>query len=85
MERSLAEALVEACDQAGIEAKVYEGYSGRGMYGRETTGISLEGNFTDLTSAVINQPDLFVNEDGNPKFEVDGFRTDSLGMGTIVY
>jgi formate-dependent phosphoribosylglycinamide formyltransferase (GAR transformylase) len=42
MERSKALRVVKRLESQGISAQVYEGYSGRGMYGSETFGVTLD-------------------------------------------
>ena len=39
MTEAQADKVMETLDQCGVEYQVYEDYSGRGMYGRTTTGI----------------------------------------------
>ena len=39
MEEKQAKSLVSRLRRQGYEARVYEGYSGRGMYGRTTFGV----------------------------------------------
>lgn len=58
--------IAEACD-----GKVYEQYSGRGMYGRQCYGITTDYPDTCIEAAVENG--------------IKGACTDSLGMQTIVY
>ena len=65
------EVLQEICD--GIEgAKVYEDYSGRGMFGKTCLGISC-----DNATSVI--------EDASRLFNIRNSKTDQLGLGYIVY
>jgi len=45
MDKELAEAIVEAIDEIGGEAKIYEHYLGCGMFGKVTTGVSIRGSF----------------------------------------
>jgi len=85
MKRELAEAIVEALNESGFEAELYEDYSGRGMYGRTCTGVSLEGDIADALEAVISCADKFVDEDLDPRFSVGTIHSDSLGCGTIIY
>lgn len=81
MDRELAEAIVEAIENNGGEAELREDYSGRGMYGKTTTGVVFDG---DLVSAIINNADLFV-EDDDPKFETRSLCEDSMGLSRIIY
>lgn len=88
MEIELAETIAEALDNAGIEAKVREEYSGRGMYGNSTAGVVFDGSLGDVLRAVINYAHEFCIEDEGwpePKFDCNRIRTDSMGLGTIIY
>ncbi len=64
-----AEAIVDKLNDKGIEARLHEGYSGRGMYGATTTGVIV----ADRTAAVAICPELAT------------CRWDSLGFDTILY
>ena len=72
MERAQAEAIVEALSREGYDASLYEGYSGRGMFGKESTGVNLL-DFTHTLRAVALCPSLAE------------CRRDSLGHGVIFY
>jgi len=51
MKMEKAERMVEKLQDEGYEARLYEGYSGRGMFGRETTGVSTDAHPT--TAAAV--------------------------------
>lgn len=94
MDLELAETLVQVCEDYGIEVSLRESYSGRGMYGKDTAGVVLEeGDIGDLLAAVINNATCFIAEEEEPveffdlaeRFEVNKFRTDSMGRGMILY
>jgi hypothetical protein len=59
-------------EDKGTPVEIFEGYSGRGMYGEETTGIVVD-NAMDVAHAM-----------GHLGIE-DNQRTDSMGLQTIVY
>lgn len=89
MELNLATRIVDACDNAGVEAKIRESYSGRNMlFGKITTGVIVE-NLTDTMAAIISFAHEFVEyvEDGlvDPEFHPTGFNIDSIGRDTIIY
>lgn len=42
MTKEKATGLARRVREAGGEASVYEGYSGRGMFGRTTTGVVMD-------------------------------------------
>lgn len=79
MDNKIAEAIVNACHSSGYEAELHEGYSGKFMYGEETTGVSLDSP-TLLIESIINESDLFKGLEF-----AGGLRTDSLGLGIIIY
>jgi hypothetical protein len=79
MKQEVAEYLVDACQFNGIDAEIREDYSGRGMFGKTTHGVVVnDSSMSSVLSAVIN----YGNDDG---IEVNGFDTDSMGMGFIIY
>ena len=64
------------------EATLYPDYSGRGMYGSQCVGFSVRGGNAEarVTKAIIRSlDDAFADE------MLSALRTDSLGLGTIVY
>lgn len=93
MDLELAEILVQALEDEGIEASLRESYSGRGMYGKDTVGVVLEGDALDLLRAVINNATCFIKEEEEPveffdlseRFSIGNLRQDSMGLRTIIY
>lgn len=87
MNRDTAELIVEALHNYGEdEAELYEDYSGRGMYGRNTTGVVVENTGAILPAVVEYLRDNVCEEcdwDGIPDFE--SMRLDNLGLSYIVY
>lgn len=65
-----AKAIVKAAEEGDVE--LYENYSGRGMYGELTTGV------TGSQSAIIRAA-----EDAG--IRTSGFRWDDIGMDMIAY
>ncbi len=85
MDLKLAQAMQEAMTDCGYSCEIREGYSGRGMYGGETTGIVID-NITQLLESLIEAAYVLVDEDEGPIFDVTGdIRTDSMGLSMIVY
>ena len=80
MQKLLAEKLCE-CHE---DFKLYEEYSGRGMYGTKTTGVKC-GSIAHVLEATIENADAFLDEEGYPLFEYLDLKWDSLGLGYIVY
>lgn len=69
MDIEKAEAIVDKLNDKGIDARLHEGYSGRGMFGATTAGVIV----ADRTAAVAVCPDLAT------------CRRDNLGFDTILY
>jgi len=68
--------LVEFLQNEGYEAKLYEDYSGRGMYGNTTTGVT-----TDASPGTMESLEEEMEES-----EIDpSFRKDSMGLDYIYY
>ena len=84
MRKSLAEMLLDNQENGYGELTIYEGYSGRGMYGKETTGIVAEYQ-GDIIKAIVtalrNYPEQMECFDVR---EFD-FSQDSMGTETIFY
>jgi hypothetical protein len=73
-----------------MDAEVMEGYSGRGMYGKETTGVVLD-RAEDAIVAVIQQAHLFVEgeEDDDALYDaitdLTSISRDNMGIRTVIY
>jgi len=78
MDKQVAKRIVDACRNQGHNADIYEGYSGRGMYGSETTGVTADSKSVIIQS-IINESKLF--DDLN----ISELRSDSMGLETIIY
>ena len=88
MDQKIAEAIVEACETEGVEASLRDDYSGRGMYGKTTHAVAVNGSLASVLMAVINQADQFVYQEedfAEAKFFMRGLNQDSLGLGVIIY
>lgn len=70
MDLEAARALKKAADELEVELEIREGYSGRGMYGKETTAVVV-GRVTDLISLATHAA-LSLEQGGH------SFRADSL-------
>jgi len=86
MRRELAEMITEQCGE------LYEEYSGRGMFGNRTTGVSLsqyDPSWSELvatTAFALGEMSADEYDTAYELFEdLKRVRTDSLGLGTIVY
>ena len=85
MDMELAEMIIEAMENNGHEAELRSNYSGRGMFGKSTHGIIIECGIGVVMAAVISNADIFVDDDGEPIFVIESIRSDSMGLGTILY
>ena len=83
----LAEMIIEAIENNGMEGELRSDYSGRGMYGASTHGVIIENGIGDVVAAIINNADIFVDNDGDPIFVgfIAPIRSDSMGLGNILY
>jgi hypothetical protein len=85
MTQKTAELLIESAYNAGINAEIYENYSGRGMYGTTTTGITIE-NELEFALAVAETARNATDEEYDTLCnELKRLRTDSLGFNIIIY
>jgi hypothetical protein len=84
MERELAEALIEIIGDED-DAEINYGYSGRGMFGKETVAIVTQMDLAGVMERIIMCADLLVDEDGDPRFFNIDLRVDSMGLGVVIY
>lgn len=75
-----AEEIMEEIGCAFKEVRIYENYSGRGMFGKETIGFSVDGNINEFIFELGKQTERL-------KIDLDGceIRVDQLGLDHIVY
>lgn len=85
MKKDLAEVIWDALDNAGIGCSLREDYSGRGMFGKTTSGVVADASVTDVLSAVIENADLFVDSDGYTTFKIVNISMDNMGEDIILY
>ncbi len=93
MKLEIAKAIIEAAQYLEIEGVgIHESYSGRGMYGKSTTAISVD-NKGDINRLIVYVGYKFGGGDikGLDDVEIEDFvkefdfRQDSYGHGIIVY
>jgi hypothetical protein len=80
-----AKKVVEILEEEGYEASVYEGYSGRGMYGKETWGVSTDASPESAEQTVNEVMIQEAEENDEDEPEQLEFRYDSLGKRFILY
>lgn len=88
MDRRLAEYIVEvscACDYDS-EAHVREDYSGRGMYGKTTSGVVISDSTIVATIFFENAEEISeLQEEGNLPHSIGRLNTDGMGRSFIIY
>lgn len=92
VDHELAKTFIECLEESGKDCEffMYEGYVGRGLSRKPTTGIVID-SLTRLIEVALEFPDRFILEDFDEtgflecKFDVPSFNIDSLGLQTIVY
>lgn len=89
MEQDLAELICEALHNESESYEIRYDYSGRGMYGKETTGIVVECSLATVLAIVISNAGLFCTTDSEglyePSFDARDICQDSMGQSTIIY
>jgi len=88
-----AQAIENAAESIGLDVELYEGYSGRGMYGEKTTGVV--GDLKDIICAIAHAANQmgydrgYLGEEYDDESFLDGIkhiRFDSMGRSSdIVY
>jgi hypothetical protein len=97
MRKAVAKAIVDAGQDIGLEVELYEGYSGRGMYGDSTDAVTFD-NWSDFVQSVaaaairLSEDHDETAEKSDDNIDPDMFvhdlgaiRTDNMGRGVIVY
>ena len=84
MEARLAKRLVEMCVESGVDARIYEDYSGRAMFGKNTTGIVIP-TLVALIEVLINAMIVVDVEDESEYEMVGNLKYDNLGKDFILY
>ncbi len=88
MNISQAKFIAQIIEDAGESAEIREDYSGRGMFGKTTVGITFDARDVLIMQILINKI-LQLSSDGPylgklPE-ELDNLRIDSMGQGFIIY
>lgn len=81
----LASYIRRFCLASENNYKVYEGYSGRAMFGRKTIGIVVKEGHSYLDMMMELTRYLEAEEFEDSLMELEGVSVDSLGLGSIVY
>jgi hypothetical protein len=67
------------------EYELYEGYSGRGMFGARCLGVIVRGNCSYMEFLLHLTRYMCDNDVDDDTLELEGVSVDSLGLDTIVY
>ncbi len=83
------EKMLEECDvnEHDFKSRIMQGYSGRGMYGKETYRLVIN-SFTSLLQAIMTFPELLYDKEGNSIVTnqiITKFQRDTLGNSIIIY
>lgn len=85
MNKKLAQFIVDAVD-CEDDARIYEEYSGRGMFGDTTTGVVVNSWSEVLKGVLIYAAENGISEElRDTIFELRNFRSDNLGRQMIIY
>ena len=94
MKKELADFILNACNNADTffecegMPEIYENYSGRGMFGKKTTGIVCNNVMPVMAAVVCEFRDLEVDDWIDFEFDAEDIRhikIDSVGNQTILY
>lgn len=86
MTKEQAQFLYDAGDDSGLDVKIRDDYSGRGMFGKETCAIEGDFSMGELLCAVIEYVRFLDEEEREEIPEMPrSFREDSMGLGIIIY
>jgi hypothetical protein len=86
MDIKLANLFKEMLYDAYVECYVYEDYSGRGMYGNETTAIVGDFSASELLQIVLKRvQDGYLVENDLENIKISDLRQDSMGLGVVIY
>lgn len=80
MHKQLAQIIADE-----VDGQVYENYSGRGMYGRETTGVVVSDLGQVMSALYSSSSQISELRDAGELDQVEKFRWDSMGLDIIVY
>lgn len=87
MTLEVAQGIADAAADLGVDVRVNKGYSGRGMFGKKTTGL-VYNNWRSLLQAVAEYSARAINEGTNFDDLMDDLRDlseDNLGREIIIY
>lgn len=82
MTKEQAEYIFNILQEYGVESEITHEYSGRGMYGKTTSGVTVD-NILDVLCAVLQNHCDIIN-DHSPNFS-QRFQMDNMGRSIILY
>lgn len=84
MTRELAEVICTIIIDEGEDAELYEKYSGRGMFGHHTIGITTNLTLSRVFGLIICNAEKLC-DNGESMFVAEDLSQDQLGMDYIIY
>lgn len=81
----VAELIKSFCEENSEQYSIYEGYSGRFMFGRRCVGIVVKHGYSYMDMLVKLTQYLDKNECEDEELELEGVSVDELGIDIIVY
>lgn len=83
MEKVIADWIAEAAEELGMEVET-RAYSGRGMMGRETVGLVMDG-WPEFVKAVTEAAIQHADEGYKIQAWLDDLRHDNMGLQMVFY
>ncbi len=83
-----AKFIIQIVEDAGETAELYENYSGRGMYGKTTFGVTFEVRDALIFGILINKIIQLAKDGpylGKVPDELNNLCIDEVGRGLIIY
>ena len=86
MKQAFAEAIVQAAhDNGDLDVKVYNEYSGRGMYGKTTAGVVVPELGVLLAAICTCTIDMTGDDQEGLATELRNTHSDNLGRNSTIY
>jgi len=86
MKMKFAKKLTQVAEENGFELSLYEGYSGRGMYGKSTTAVT--GSLNSLIMSVaVSSKEIAESDNDFEEFvrSMGMVQKDSMGKDDLVF
>ena len=80
----IAKCIRNFCEENSEKYTIYEGYSGRGMFGCKCLGIIVK-NGNSYMEMIVSLTQYLIEDNDDACVALKGVSIDSLGLDTIVY